>query len=605
MTNPHDVKRSTLALFLITGITTVVGCAGPSGSQAKPAPVHPFADGVIPPSGMHPDDLPPPVKMGGEGTWARSTTAPTIIDTRKFDPQIIEREPWKGKTKRPAELLPPHSRDKTLYKGKPNDLRSGGMTDRPRIQTEEAPFWPAIVQSPWTPPDPSIAVGENHIVQVVNMEIAWFDKDGTKLFQQTLDSTGDPGFFEELGAGSFTFDPKCFYDTIRERYVVLALEKYSGEAWITFAVSDDDDPEGIWYKYRTYAIIDIDGTTYWVDYPGFGFDGTAWYVTGNLFRDQGGGSGFAGTLIRSIDPAGPLAGEDVEYVDYLPGGASTQVAQVPDGDDPVIFVRGLDSTALRFVHLTDPLGEPTMDRATVAVPEYTSPNDLPPTPGGSPLNAIDSRILNVMVRNGHLWTGHSISTSEDPKTVGRWYEFDLAGWPGDSSAEPYLVQSGEIRPGEDIYTCFPAIAVNGAGNAAIVYTQSSDLEVPTLRVAGRVQSDPLGTLGASEIIATSTDVPDWSGSYRWGDYFDAAMDPTNDNIYWVTGQIFTPNGWQTEIASFMVALIGDLNDDGTVDGADLTILLGAWGTDDSIADLNGDGIVDGADLTILLANWSM
>ncbi|MBB48779.1 MAG: hypothetical protein CMJ33_09650, partial [Phycisphaerae bacterium] len=46
----------------------------------------------------------------------------------------------------------------------------------------------------------------------------------------------------------------------------------------------------------------------------------------------------------------------------------------------------------------------------------------------------------------------------------------------------------------------------------------------------------------------------------------------------------------------------DLNGDGTVDGADLTLLLGAWGGPDG--DLNGDGVTDGADLAILLANWA-
>jgi len=46
----------------------------------------------------------------------------------------------------------------------------------------------------------------------------------------------------------------------------------------------------------------------------------------------------------------------------------------------------------------------------------------------------------------------------------------------------------------------------------------------------------------------------------------------------------------------------DLNGDGTVDGADLGILLGQWGGAGS-ADLNGDGVVDGADLGILLAAW--
>lgn len=48
----------------------------------------------------------------------------------------------------------------------------------------------------------------------------------------------------------------------------------------------------------------------------------------------------------------------------------------------------------------------------------------------------------------------------------------------------------------------------------------------------------------------------------------------------------------------------DLNGDGMVDGADLGILLGAWGTGDGDADLNQDGVVDGADLGMLLGAWS-
>jgi len=51
-------------------------------------------------------------------------------------------------------------------------------------------------------------------------------------------------------------------------------------------------------------------------------------------------------------------------------------------------------------------------------------------------------------------------------------------------------------------------------------------------------------------------------------------------------------------------LFGDLNGDGVVDGADLGILLNAWGTDDPTADLDENGVVDGADLGLLLNAWS-
>lgn len=51
----------------------------------------------------------------------------------------------------------------------------------------------------------------------------------------------------------------------------------------------------------------------------------------------------------------------------------------------------------------------------------------------------------------------------------------------------------------------------------------------------------------------------------------------------------------------------DFNQDGKVDGADLGLLLGAWGSDDCQYDLNADGIVNGTinggDLGLLLGFW--
>ncbi len=51
-------------------------------------------------------------------------------------------------------------------------------------------------------------------------------------------------------------------------------------------------------------------------------------------------------------------------------------------------------------------------------------------------------------------------------------------------------------------------------------------------------------------------------------------------------------------------LVGDINGDGWVDGADLGLLLFNWGKCEGCpADLNGDGVIDGADLGLLLSNW--
>ena len=47
---------------------------------------------------------------------------------------------------------------------------------------------------------------------------------------------------------------------------------------------------------------------------------------------------------------------------------------------------------------------------------------------------------------------------------------------------------------------------------------------------------------------------------------------------------------------------GDLNCDGSINGADLASLLACWGT--TCGDTNGDGYTDGPDLAVLLAAWT-
>jgi len=49
--------------------------------------------------------------------------------------------------------------------------------------------------------------------------------------------------------------------------------------------------------------------------------------------------------------------------------------------------------------------------------------------------------------------------------------------------------------------------------------------------------------------------------------------------------------------------LGDLNGDGSIGHADLTVLLGAWGDGGGPADLDRDGMVHGSDLSTLLGRW--
>lgn len=77
---------------------------------------------------------------------------------------------------------------------------------------------------------------------------------------------------------------------------------------------------------------------------------------------------------------------------------------------------------------------------------------------------------------------------------------------------------------------------------------------------------------------------------------DTWVSETVPNLAWAS-----PDAYPQEIAPLQPE---DLDRNGRVDGADLTILLGSWGTSDAVADLDGNGVVDGADLTRLFSEWT-
>ncbi|MFO0873026.1 MAG: S8 family serine peptidase [Phycisphaerales bacterium] len=98
------------------------------------------------------------------------------------------------------------------------------------------------------------------------------------------------------------------------------------------------------------------------------------------------------------------------------------------------------------------------------------------------------------------------------------------------------------------------------------------------------------------------------------DQIRALIETTCDDIATPGFDNLTGHG-RVNAASAVAALLasivpGDLNEDGVVDGADMGLLLGAWGpcpacdTAPCAADLDGSCTVDGADLGLLIGNWS-
>lgn len=117
-----------------------------------------------------------------------------------------------------------------------------------------------------------------------------------------------------------------------------------------------------------------------------------------------------------------------------------------------------------------------------------------------------------------------------------------------------------------------------------IATQWQDVDSPN---GGPVYSEtvmgPNGGIvifGATRCLATD----EWT---LLGYYYPGAGESPGD-----------PNGW-----CLATICPGDLNDDGVCNGADLSIVLGAWGTFDGPYDFNQDGIVDASDVSMLLQQW--
>ncbi len=415
--------------------------------------------------------------------------------------------------------------------------RQNGFRPAPRIFAA----FDGITNTGWTPPDCTLAVGPNHVLQTVNMQVAWYDKSGNLQFSVPLNDTGNPGFFETVGAQGFTFDPKCFYDDLDGRFVVVALEVYgSTESWIDIAVSDDSDPNGNWYKYRTDSVTWNGANSYWVDYPGIGYDLRGYYVTGNLFGLNN--SNFGGALYRIFDKTPLLAGSPATWSDLQDtGSASVQVGEHHSNPKYPLFVSTDSNTTIKIQAIKNVLTTPSLSTTTVNVPYYQSPPGATELGGGT-IDTLDGRIINAEFRGGYLNAGHGIALSGGTRALARWYDFKTNSWPN-PGAVIQLQQSGEVDLGAGINSWYPGVARGTGSEIAITMAYSSSQEYAGIAVAVHRATDANGKVGLVERVKLGTT----TASGRWGDYFDCAVDPSATTTYWGVGEY--PN-WGTWIASF-------------------------------------------------------
>src|SRR5690606_18396364 len=93
-----------------------------------------------------------------------------------------------------------------------------------------------------------------------------------------------------------------------------------------------------------------------------------------------------------------------------------------------------------------------------------------------------------------------------------------------------------------------AISMDGTGNIALAYNVSSSTQFSSLRYAGRLASDPLGTLPQGEALLVAGAAA--NASNRYGDYAAMSVDPADDCTFWFTGEYNAASQWSTRIGTF-------------------------------------------------------
>ena len=433
-----------------------------------------------------------------------------------------------------------------------------------------------MTASELTPADPTLCVGPNHLIQMVN--------GPSGSYFQVLNKTGlpvsTPAYLDNLvdGAGySGAGDGICLYDQYADRYIMTEFGTPDGGSDINtliFFVSKTNDPLQSWYIYQ------FTDTTYFPDYPKISvWDDQSYFATTRDFALPG--SEFAGISFYAFNKQQMLAGENsvqmqrirltdaAKYDGAAPinaFGPTPPVAGTPglftyrnddgrtpenDADSVVLLSFSVDynnpansqlSTYSSF--LSAPFSSLICDEGGYFQTCVTVPGNNPALMATTTF-IMDKPVYRRFADHESILVYHTVNAGAPGIAGIRWHEIRR------STGNWELFQEGTYSP-DATHRFFPSMNMNGKGQIALVFNAASANLWPSIRVAGRNDADPSGSLPADETtIANGTGYGTFSS--RWGDYNMIAPDPVNDSIFWLTSMYGTADGWKTKLSAIKLA----------------------------------------------------
>jgi len=439
-------------------------------------------------------------------------------------------------------------------------VEDGSTSDNPSGnggQTVLLNSFSGIGMSGFYPPDPTMAVGPNHIIACANSLFRIFDKEGNVLKTINAGAWWSPLTPDENG------DPQVIYDHYSGRWVLLWLQVnfINNTAANLIAYSDDDDPLGTWYMYSLPTV------NAWGDYPKIGYDEEAIYIMDRIVAWSG---FFQYTQIRIIDKVelyanstGPLTYKDIRNIRVPGQGAGSPALDVihpaisytPGSGGWFFWAKGSFGTASSSYYamykITNPLTTtPTFrgKQLNLTTPYLTPPN-ANQLGGGVRFETVGWMNRAPVVRDGYLYVAHDIrSTANTNYSSVKFLKINLT-----TNQIEENVEFGS--PG--YFYLYPGVTVDKDHNVAITFSRSGDTEYAGAYFTTRHASAPPDGFIPSQPFAegqANYQLLQGGTRNRWGDYMGIYLDPDNDYDVWMlTEYAATNNTWGTQVGQIRMA----------------------------------------------------
>lgn len=430
------------------------------------------------------------------------------------------------------------------------------------------------------PPDPTGEVGPDHYVQWVNASLAVFSRDGRLLYGPAGGNTlwrGFGGPCETRNDG----DPIVQYDQLADRWLLsqFSIPGRTAGYHQCVAVSATGDPLGAWYRYDFLV-----STRKMNDYPKFGVWPDGYYLSFNQFTNgtSWGGAGVAvleRDRLLAGDPGARMIVRDLYAVDQNLGGllpADLDGAAPPAGTPNVFavvddgawgYTNGIDQLQLWEFSVDWSSGSSSFSRRqTIPVAAFDadlcggSRSCIPQRSSTARLDPIPDRLMyrlayRTLDGTPTLLLDHSVDADGSDRAGIRWYQLAQGG-----DGEWSIRQQATWAPRDGVSRWMASVGANRVGDIALGYSASGPALDPSLRLAGRLGTDPPdGRLTQGEGSLVEGTGAQTATASRWGDYTHLSVDPRDDCTFWYTGPYVASTGtapWRTRIGAMRLSWCG-------------------------------------------------